>query len=59
MRALLLALPLCILTRDQVIQLKELEAENTRLRRAIADLRIDNLVLQEAAHASPSLYHDH
>jgi hypothetical protein len=59
MRALLLALPLCILTRDQVIQLKELEAENTRLRRTIADLRIHNLFLQEAVHASPSLYHDH
>ena len=34
---------------DQVKRLKELEAENTRLRRAISDLTLDKLILQEAA----------
>ena len=33
---------------DQVKRLKELEAENTRLRRAISDLMLDKLILQEA-----------
>ena len=34
---------------DQVKRLKELEAENTRLRRAVSDLTLDKLILQEAA----------
>jgi hypothetical protein len=34
---------------DQVKRLKELEAENNRLRRAILDLTIDKLILKEAA----------
>ena len=34
---------------DQVKRLKELEAENTRLWRAISDLTLDKLILQEAA----------
>jgi transposase-like protein len=34
---------------DQVKRLKELESENTRLRRAISDLTLDKLILQEAA----------
>ena len=34
---------------DQVKRLKELEAENTRLRRAISDLTLDKLILKEAA----------
>ena len=34
---------------DQVKRLKELEAENTRLRRAISDLTLEKLILQEAA----------
>lgn len=34
---------------DQVRRLKELEAENTRLRRAVSDLTLDKLILQEAA----------
>jgi cell division protein FtsB len=34
---------------DQVKRLKELEAENNRLRRAISDLTIDKLILKEAA----------
>ena len=34
---------------DQVKRLKELEAENTRLRRAVSDLTLEKLILQEAA----------
>ncbi len=34
---------------DQVKQLKELEAENTRLRRAVSDLTLDKQILREAA----------
>jgi putative transposase len=34
---------------DQVKRLKELETENTRLRRAISDLTLDKLILTEAA----------
>ena len=34
---------------DQVKRLKVLEQENGRLRRAVADLRLEKLVLKEAA----------
>ena len=34
---------------DQVKRLKELEAENARLRQAVADLTLDKLILKEAA----------
>jgi putative transposase len=34
---------------EQARRLKALEQENTRLRRAVADLTIDKLILQEAA----------
>jgi putative transposase len=34
---------------DQVKRLKELEAENARLRRAVADLTLDKVILTEAA----------
>jgi putative transposase len=34
---------------DQVKRLKELETENSRLRRAVSDLTLDKLVLTEAA----------
>ena len=34
---------------DQVNWMKELEAENARLRRAVADLTLDKLILKEAA----------
>jgi putative transposase len=34
---------------DQVKRLKELEIENTRLRRAVSDLTLDKLILTEAA----------
>ena len=49
------------LKSDQVKRLKDLETENTRLRRAISDLTLDKLILQEAARgskprASPGLH---
>ena len=34
---------------DQIKRLKELEAENTRLRRAVSDLTLEKLILKEAA----------
>jgi transposase-like protein len=37
------------LKADQVGRLKALEAESTRLRRAVADLTLDKLILKEAA----------
>jgi cell division protein FtsB len=37
------------LNGDQVKRLKELEAENTRLRRAVSDLTLDKMILAEAA----------
>jgi transposase-like protein len=37
------------LKMDQVKRMKELEAENARLRRAVADLTLDKLILKEAA----------
>ena len=37
------------LKSDQVKRMKELEAENARFRRAVADLTLDKLILKEAA----------
>ena len=37
------------LKADQVKRLKALETENARLRRAVADLTLDELILEEAA----------
>ena len=37
---------------DQVKRLKELEVENTRLRKAVSDLTLDKLILQEAARGN-------
>ena len=37
------------LKSDQVKRMKELEAENARLRRAVADLTFDKLIQKEAA----------
>src|SRR5580700_849826 len=37
---------------DQVKRLKELEAENTRLRRAVSDLTLDKMILAEAARGN-------
>ena len=34
---------------DQARRLKELELENGRLKRAVANLRVDKLILEEAA----------
>lgn len=34
---------------DQAKRLKELERENARLKRAVADLTLDKLILKEAA----------
>ena len=40
------------LKSDQVKRLKDLETENMRLRRAISDLTLDKLILQEAARGN-------
>jgi cell division protein FtsB len=37
---------------DQAKRLKELERENTRLKRAVADLTLDKLILKEAAEGN-------
>src|SRR5215213_2123790 len=37
---------------DQVRRMKELETENQRLRKAVADLTLDKLILQEAARGN-------
>ena len=37
---------------DQARRLKELEKENARLRKAVSDLHIDKLILQEAARGN-------
>ena len=37
---------------DQVRRLRELEAENGRLKRAVADLTLDKLILREAAEGN-------
>ncbi len=34
---------------DQLRRLKELEKENQRLRKAVSDLTLDKLILQEAS----------
>ena len=40
------------LKSDKVKRLKDLETENTRLRRAVSDLTLDKLILQEAARGN-------
>jgi len=37
---------------DQAKHLKELEAENARLKRLVADLSLDNVILKEAARGN-------
>ena len=37
---------------EQVKRLKDLETENGRLRRAVSDLTLDKLILQEAARGN-------
>jgi transposase len=38
---------------DQVKRLKEVEAKNARLRRAISDLTLDKMILSEALRGKP------
>lgn len=40
------------MNRDQLKRLKELEAENQRLRRAVSDLTLDKMILAEAARGN-------
>lgn len=40
------------MSREQLKRLKELEAENTRLRRAVSDLTLDKMILTEAARGN-------
>ena len=37
------------MTRDQLKRLKELETENQRLKRVVADLSLNTMILAEAA----------
>jgi putative transposase len=43
------------LKTEQVKRLKDLELENSRLRKAVSDLTLDKLILQEAARADLSV----
>ena len=40
------------LSIDQAKRLKQIEAENSRLKRAIVDLTLDNQILKEAAEGN-------
>ncbi len=40
------------LKSDQIKRMKDLETENQRLRKAVADLTLDKLILQEAARGN-------
>ena len=40
------------MNRDQLKRLKELETENTRLRRAVSDLTLDKMILTEAVRGN-------
>ena len=40
------------LKTEQIKRLKELELENNRLRKAVSDLTLDKLILQEAARGN-------
>ena len=40
------------LKTEQVKRLKDLELENNRLRKAVSDLTLDKLILQEAAQGN-------
>jgi putative transposase len=40
------------LKSDQVRRMKDLETENPRLRKAVAELTLDKLILQEAARGN-------
>ncbi len=47
------------LKTEQVKRLRELEMENSRLRKAVSDLTLDKLILQEAARGNFSLFGAH
>ena len=40
------------MSRDQLKRLKELETENQRLKRVVADLSLDKMILTEAARGN-------
>ena len=40
------------MSRNQLKRLKELEQENSRLRRAVSDLTLDKMILTEAARGN-------
>lgn len=40
------------MSRDQLRQMKELQKENERLRKAVADLTLDKLILTEASRGN-------
>ena len=40
------------MSRNQLKRLKELEKENSRLRRAVSDLTLDKMILTEAARGN-------
>ena len=40
------------LTRDQAKRLRELEQENARLKKLVADVSLDNAILKEAAQGN-------
>lgn len=40
------------LSRDQVKRLRELEQENARLKKLVADVSLDNAILREAAQGN-------
>ncbi len=42
----------CGMSRDQLKRLKELETENQRLKRVVADLSLDKMILTEAARGN-------
>jgi len=41
-----------VLKMDQARRMKELEKENARLRRAVSDLTLDKLILQETSRGN-------
>ena len=41
---------------DQAKRLKDLEVENSRLKKLVADLSLDNSILKEAARESPNIF---
>ena len=45
------------MSRDQLKRLKELEIENQRLKRVVADLSLNKIILTEATEYSTALGH--